>query len=258
MPLQAREQDRKLDVDAGYIDGVLRFNAFGPAQVPSRRGPKVDGELQKSTMPHPLPAILNHACLPNVSSVFLSNIVTTRALSYLPAGCEIVHQYVRGEEPYAIRSANLSKHGFECACRLCVLDRKDGTEQCQIRARIVQGESKAILDRSAILLKTSSRGVMNSDALVNEEAHEEIVASLNALIARIDATYSVDTRGTFRPDLFIAMDARTRHLARNGVDMALEVSDKCLSDICTWLIIARYPSYGPSLQERHYHAWAPL
>ena len=222
------EASPRLDVDAAYVDGVLRFNAFGPAQAPSRKGPRSVGELEKSTMPHPFPAILNHACLPNVSSVFLSNIVTTRALCDMPAGSEIVHQYVRGEEALAIRSANLSKHGFECACKLCVFDRRDGLDSCQLRARIVQGESKAILDRSSLLLrkknKNSSRPAEEEKiSEKEEEAHEDIIESLDALIARIDATYSTATRSAFRPDLFMAMDARSRHLARKNIEEALLV-----------------------------------
>lgn len=212
------------DVDAAYVDGVLRFNAFGPAQLP-RRGKTGGGQLERSTMPHPLPAILNHACLPNVSSVFFSNIVTTRALCHLPIGTEIVHQYVKGEEPLAIRTANLSKHGFPCACVLCNLDRSDGLDKCEVRARIVQGESKAILDRSALLLKNRLDG--DKDIQHDDEAHKDIIDSLNALVDRINATYLFE-RGPLRPDLFSALDARTRHVARKSIKDAITVSNAVL------------------------------
>jgi hypothetical protein len=217
-------ENRRPDVDAKYVDAVLRFNAFGPAQAPSRSEKRSSspGEQERSTMPHPLLAILNHACYPNATSVFFSNIYTTRALCHLPAGTEIVHQYTKGEEPYAIRSANLSKHGFECGCLLCRLDRADGVDNCAMRARIVQGESKAVLDRSALLLKGENT---NKD---DDEAHGDIVESLNALIIRIQATYS-EQRGPLRPDLFTALNARTRHLARKSTTVAITSSEEALT-----------------------------
>jgi hypothetical protein len=217
----------RLDVDAAYVDGVLRFNAFGPAYVRSKGQSPLLGaqELEKSTMSHPLPAILNHACLPNVSSIFFSNIVVTRALTNLPKGTEIVHQYVRGEESMIIRNANLSKHGFECGCALCVLDRADGLENCRVRAQITQGESKAVLDRSAMLLKTISIAQMAKTERENdkiEEAHDDVLDSLQVLIDRINATYQLER--TFRPDLFVVMTARTKHLARKSMEGSLLVS----------------------------------
>lgn len=215
------------DVDAGYVDAVLRFNAFGPASTPTRSDTgSSPGELERSTMPHPLLAILNHACLPNATSVFFSNIYTTRALCHLPAGTEIVHQYVKGEEPLAIRSANLSKHGFQCACLLCRLDRADGLKNCEIRARIVQGESKAVLDRSAILLKR--RKDISIAQSEDEEAHEDIITSLEDLIARIQSTYA-ESRGSLRPDLFVAIDARTRHFATKSIDSAILSAKEALT-----------------------------
>ncbi|UZJ51802.1 hypothetical protein CBS101457_001122 [Exobasidium rhododendri] len=218
------DHTQRADVDAAYIDGVLRFNAFGPARVrPKAQGPLLGAQdSEKSTMSHPLPAIINHACLPNASSIFLSNIVITRALTNLATGTEVVHQYVRGEESVIIRSAKLSKHGFECACPLCIMDRADGMEKCSIRAQITQGESKAILDRSTTLLRNISirqmaSMVRESDKI--EEAHDDVLCSLQSLIDRIRATYAIER--TFRPDLFVVMTARTKHLARKNMHDAI-------------------------------------
>lgn len=236
------------DVDAGYVDGVLRFNAFGPAQMPSRSGKASrSDELERSTMPHPLPAILNHACLPNVSSVFFADIVTTRALSHLPAGTEIVHQYVKGDEPLAIRRANLSKHGFECCCAVCVMDRADGADACIARARIMQGESKAVFDRSALLLKSGSPDQQAGPA--NDDAHTDIIEALETLIERINATYHRQ-RGSLRPDLFKAIDARTRHTARKDLEHALLVSLVVLADGPRCLLTCGAPT---SRRARRWH-----
>ncbi|PWN35306.1 uncharacterized protein FA14DRAFT_39985 [Meira miltonrushii] len=212
-------------VDPAYVDGVLRFNAFGPAQAPDRKDTEISqnslvdfGELGKSTMPHPLPAILNHACLPNVSSIFFSDIVTTRALITMKKGTEIVHQYVRGEIPYAVRSAQLSKHGFECGCTLCSLDRADGTEMYTQRARIMQGESSAIFERSRVLMKrinTSKLGFTGEGTEISDEdmdAHKDILSSLQQLLERVDKTYATD-RGELRPDLLAIYEIMAKHVA---------------------------------------------
>lgn len=220
--------ESNLSIDPAYVDGVLRFNAFGPAQAPDRKesetsssnqNSSVDfGELGKSTMPHPLPAILNHACLPNVSSIFFSDIVTTRALIPMRKGTEIVHQYVRGEIPYAVRSAQLSKHGFECGCTLCSLDRADGTEMYTQRARIMQGESSAIFERSRVLMKrinVSKLGLTGEGAEISEEdldAHRDVLSSLQQLLERVDKTYATD-RGELRPDLLAIYEIMAKHVA---------------------------------------------
>lgn len=242
------------DVDAAYVDGVLRFNAFGPAQSPARSkaqdtdaAEEPGSELSKSTMPHPLPAILNHACLPNVASIFFSDIVTTRAIAVLAPGTEIVHQYVRGEEPYAIRESQLSKHGFECACALCIADRADGKDQCTQRARIIQGEARAIYERSRVLMKRINAAAVGCvadkartsqseqqqpfpgcvGALQSEEdreAHRDVLGALRSLVARINGTYAA-SRGPMRPEILPVQVVAVRHVALvEGVDAAVQVS----------------------------------
>jgi hypothetical protein len=124
-------------INSLYVDEVLRHNAFGPGVV--QRG-SASGEtmedresradagqsngsavavtlpralrrklaqdppsaFSRSTQPHPLPAILNHSCLPNVSSVFLGDVVVTKALRDLQEGEEIGHEYVRGGVDYQV------------------------------------------------------------------------------------------------------------------------------------------------------------
>ncbi|MCO5613816.1 hypothetical protein L7F22_068094 [Adiantum nelumboides] len=224
--LDGKKDNSNPSIDPAYIDGVLRFNAFGPAQAPDRKETSsssssevIDfGELGKSTMPHPLPAILNHACLPNVSSIFFSDIVTTRSLIFMEKGTEIVHQYVRGEIPFAVRSAQLSKHGFECGCTLCSLDRNDGVEMSTQRARIMQGESSAIFERSRVLMKrinVAKLGLTEEEYQINKEdldAHKDILNSLQQLQERVDKTYAKN-RGELRPDLLAIYEVMTKHVA---------------------------------------------
>jgi hypothetical protein len=247
-------------IDAAYIDGVLRFNAFGPAQSPARRSSANSvqdfGELSKSTMPHPLPAILNHACLPNVASIFFSDIVTTRALMKLPKGTQIVHQYVRGEEPYAIRAAQLSKHGFECACQLCTLDRQDGKDALDVRARIIQGELRAVEERSRVLLKRVNLTKLGSDDAMKSvadgrqpsdedlDAHRDVLASLVQLVDRVNRTYA-QGRGPLRPDVFVVLEIMVTHLALLDFDRATDAVVEAVKAVGGRLEVGREAASAP-------------
>lgn len=227
------EGQHKIDIDAAYVDGVLRFNAFGPSASPAaaqgaRNGggapavagrdpriPSASGELSKPTMPHPLPAILNHACVPNVSSRFLGDVVTIRALHALPAGTELVHQYVRGEQAYAVRQAELSKHGFVCRCGLCALDRADGTEQLRRRADLLARSLPATMDFSRLTLKRGAEDL---------EGNQEASDSLHTLLKDIDSTYA-DARGPLRPELFDLWHQIARHQELFDRHKAIEVNN---------------------------------
>lgn len=177
-------------VSSAYTNGVLRFNAFGPAATPAAASG--NDPMSRSTMPHPLPAILNHACLPNVSSVFFGDMVTTRALHPLPKGTQIMHQYVQGELPYETRQSLLYKHGFQCACGLCRLDEQDGKAALRKRQELNATVLPPLVERSRALEKNA--------ALADADAHAEIAQSLLDLAASLQETYGAE-RGALRPDL---------------------------------------------------------
>ena len=204
-------------VDAAYVDGVLRFNAFGPSAAIDA----ASGAVFPRAMPHPLPAILNHACLPNVSTTFHGDVLLSRALVPLPKGIEIVHPYVQGELPYAVRQAQLSKHAFQCACELCRLDAADG-DGAQVRARLVAGELPAILARSGSVLKMRVNATEAPDAK-EREAHEDIVEALESIIDRMAATYQPG-RGSLRPELLDVFRSCAAHCAVTDPSRAAQVS----------------------------------
>ncbi|KAN0062810.1 hypothetical protein ACQY0O_004630 [Thecaphora frezii] len=221
-------------IDSSYVDGVLRFNAFGPAANPGSG--KEDGseaaidtsELSRSTMVHPLPAILNHACLPNVSSVFFGDLVTTRALHPLKAGTEIMHQYVRGEQPWPIRRSQLSKHGFVCRCGICQLDEQDGEEACRTRQKLVGGSFPMLLERSRILLKDEGgKGQSESE---KQDDHRDLAQSLEELADQVDRTYHTE-RGPLRPDLMALWQKIAQHRARFDRAAAVEAQHRALTSI---------------------------
>ena len=182
-----------LCVSSHYVNNVLRFNAFGPAAVPAAEAG--NDPMSRSTMPHPLPAILNHACLPNVSSVFFGDFVTTRALHPLPKGTQIMHQYVQGEVPYDARQAQLAKHGFVCTCGLCELDAADGAERRKRRDEILARDWPPLQDRSRALLKGDTHGHAAA-----AEAHKDMAESLISIADALAQTYA-PTRGKLQPDM---------------------------------------------------------
>ncbi|TKY87275.1 hypothetical protein EX895_003952 [Sporisorium graminicola] len=223
-------------IDASYVDGVLRFNAFGPAANPGGKSSssdeaEQDSELTRSTMVHPLPAILNHACLPNVSSVFFGDIVTTRALHPLKKGTEIMHQYVKGEQPWLIRRSQLSKHGFVCKCGICELDERDSEDKVHERGQIIGGSLSMLQERSRIVLKSSTQPLQTLQK--GEEDHRDLVESLQEMIEKVQATYDAQ-RPILRPDLMKIFQLQALHQSEYDVDGAIGTELKALESIgCT-------------------------
>lgn len=219
-------------IDSSYVDGVLRFNAFGPAANPGGKTSSTneatqDSELTRSTMVHPLPAILNHACLPNVSSVFFGDIVTTRALHPLKKGTEIMHQYVKGEQPWLIRRAQLSKHGFVCRCGICVLDERDGEDKVRERGQIIGGSLSMLQERSRIVLKSQS------GAEKDQEDHKDLAESLQEMVDKVQVTYDVH-RPMLRPDLMKIYQLQALHQSEYDVDAAIRTELRALESVgCT-------------------------
>ena len=168
-------------------------------------------------MPHPLPAILNHACLPNVSSVFFGDFVTTRALHPLPKGTQIMHQYVQGELPYDARQAQLSKHGFICTCRLCALDVADGVEQRERREEVFARDWPPLLERSRALFKGRA----------DSEAHKDMAEALLAAANTLESTYA-PTRGALRPDMVDVWYRVAMHVRQYDVPKAVRLARQSL------------------------------
>ncbi|CBQ72095.1 conserved hypothetical protein [Sporisorium reilianum SRZ2] len=228
------EGSTRPSIDSSYVDGVLRFNAFGPAANPGGKlstEAAQDSELTRSTMVHPLPAILNHACLPNVSSVFFGDLVTTRALHPLKKGTEIMHQYVKGEQPWLIRRSQLSKHGFKCTCGICVLDERDGEDKVRERGQIIGGSLSMLQERSRIVLKSSSTTQPSTEK--DEEDHRDLADSLQEMVDKVQATYDAQ-RPMLRPDLMKIYQLQALHQSEYDLDVAMQTELKALESIgCT-------------------------
>ncbi|PWN23837.1 hypothetical protein BCV69DRAFT_279748 [Microstroma glucosiphilum] len=231
-------------INSLYVDEVLRHNAFGPGVVQrgsasgetaedgqSQAGPVQSNGSQpmstlpralrrklaqdppsafsRSTQPHPLPAILNHSCLPNVSSVFLGDVVVTKALRDLKEGEEIGHEYVRGGVDYQSRQATLSKHGFVCACPLCDLDRQDGDNRLATRRKLFAVQAPALFSRSNALIAHRSDTAKEDDC----EKHQDIKEALLSFAEELTETYD-EKRGVLRPEMRETYERIGRHAER--------------------------------------------
>ncbi|KAE8195927.1 hypothetical protein CF328_g4288, partial [Tilletia controversa] len=212
------------DIDARYLDGVLQHNAFGPGRdvdvdlgvplvpltgdsVRSKRGegkqkrkrrrpPAASSDLARASMPLPLAAILNHACLPNVSSIFLGSSILITSLVPLCEGVELVHSYVSGERPLLVRRAQLGKHGFECGCGLCLCERGEegeGGEKVGLgrkRVEVGAGKMGAVVERSRMVAKNRRAGLLIAKDGGEGEEEEDLGLAFEGIVREIESTYA--------------------------------------------------------------------
>ncbi|WFD05782.1 hypothetical protein MVES1_001116 [Malassezia vespertilionis] len=211
-------------VSSAYINGVLRFNAFGPAPMPAAAS--AGDPMANSTMPHPLPAILNHACLPTVSSVFLGDMVATRALHPLQKGTQIMHQYVQGELAYQTRQKLLAKHKFVCKCGLCERDLGDGIAQQRTREELLATMLPPLLERSRALHKGGFAPASSGTDLL--KAHREIAASLLAFVDNVQATYH-SSRDALRPDIVDPLHLAASHTRLSDPVKAIALAEAAIT-----------------------------
>lgn len=90
-----------------------------------------------------LQAVLNHACVPNVSFVKRDEDVDGRvvltAARDIRAGEELVHSYIDEGQPLEQRTLELRNYGFTCCCELCAAERAQGAGSSAEHAQGRQG-----------------------------------------------------------------------------------------------------------------------
>ncbi|KAE8226017.1 hypothetical protein CF319_g1318 [Tilletia indica] len=214
-PARSLDEYVRPDIDAKYIDGVLQYNAFGPGRdvdvdlsvplVPSpspddgeatrkqktpviRRPPPASSDLSRASIPHPLPAILNHACTPNVSSIFLSSTILTHALIPLPKGTEIAHPAEGGG-----------------------VGRK--------RVEVKEGKMGAVVERSRMVVKNRRAGLV-----LRGEEEDDVEGAFEGIVREVEGTYDVSRGGIWdvadrgrvvlKPELFDPYVHLARHRRR--------------------------------------------
>ncbi|KAL1590349.1 hypothetical protein WHR41_00638 [Cladosporium halotolerans] len=133
-------------VDAFQIHDIVSRNAFGPGE--SFATGKQDGRMA-STGLWVRSAYINHSCIPNAKKDSVGDLMVFRATRSIKAGEEIFHCYAESYD-YEERAANLkTTWGFECDCRLCKAERKDGAELRAKRMGLM-GQADALMQREDI------------------------------------------------------------------------------------------------------------
>ena len=123
--------------------GVLETNAFNVA----------DADLRPVGVGlYPAAALFNHACVPNVSTVFVGRTVHLRALRDVAAGTELCVSYVDLAQGVAARRAELQQgFGFLCACARCTDEAAGAAASARARAAAPVPAAQPLLARAEAL-----------------------------------------------------------------------------------------------------------
>lgn len=145
---QLLSKDGSPVVDAFQIHDIVSRNAFGPGQTFATG--KQDGRVA-STGLWVRSAYINHSCIPNAKKDSVGDLMIFYATRDIKAGEEIVHCYAEAID-LQDRAANLkTTWGFDCDCRLCKAEKKDGAQVREKRMELM-GQAEALMQRDDIRL----------------------------------------------------------------------------------------------------------
>ncbi|KAH7731125.1 TPR domain protein [Aphelenchoides avenae] len=121
-------------IDAGRIERICCYNSFTPV------GPRAGSVAEPSSAAGlwTIPSFVNHACIENAERVFFGDVMVVHAIQDLKKGEEIVWSYTDALDSFSLRTKHLYPYGFSCDCRLCELDRADGDDVCNERAKLAK------------------------------------------------------------------------------------------------------------------------
>lgn len=144
-------EDGEPVVDVFQIHDIVSRNAFGPGEIFASAGSNKQAQdgRKASTGLWVRSAYINHSCIPNAAKESLGDLMLFRALRDIPAGEEITHAYSDSID-FEARAASLkTTWGFECDCRLCKAEKKDGAE---VRAKRMglMGQAEALMARDDV------------------------------------------------------------------------------------------------------------
>lgn len=155
-------------IDSFQIHDIVSRNAFGPGETFSSNQ---DGR-KASTGLWVRSAYINHSCIPNAKKDSVGDLMIFRATRPIAAGEEITHCYSDSID-LKDRAANLKKTwGFDCDCRLCKAEKKDGAEVREKRMELM-GQAENLMQRDDVRI-----------------AKRTTVARLETILKELDATYN--------------------------------------------------------------------
>jgi len=157
-------------IDTFQIHDIVSRNAFGPGQTFA--GKQQQDGRKASTGLWVRSAYINHSCIPNAAKDSVGDLMVFRATRDIAAGEEITHCYSEAID-LKDRAANLkTTWGFECDCKLCKAEKKDGAT---VRAKRMElmGQAEALMARDDVRI-----------------AKRVTVGRLETVMKELDATYN--------------------------------------------------------------------
>jgi hypothetical protein len=158
-------------IDTFQIHDIVSRNAFGPGEVFASSKQQQDGR-KASTGLWVRSAYINHSCIPNAAKDSMGDLMVFRAVRDIAAGEEITHCYSEAID-LKDRAANLkTTWGFECDCKLCKAEKKDGAALRTKRMELM-GQAEALMARDDVRI-----------------AKRVTVGRLETVMKELDATYN--------------------------------------------------------------------
>ena len=164
-------------IDTFQIHDIVSRNAFGPGESFASKQQQ-DGR-KASTGLWVRSAYINHSCVPNAAKDSVGDLMVFRATRDIAAGEEITHCYSEAID-LKDRAANLrTTWGFECDCKLCKAEKKDGATVRGKRMELM-GQAEALMARDDVrIAKRVTVGRLESvmkelDATYNEQRYQGI------------------------------------------------------------------------------------
>jgi tetratricopeptide (TPR) repeat protein len=134
-------------IDTFQIHDIVSRNAFGPGEIFASKQQQ-DGR-KASTGLWVRSAYINHSCIPNAAKDSVGDLMIFRAVRNIAAGEEITHCYSEAID-LKDRAANLkTTWGFECDCKLCKAEKKDGAALRTKRMELM-GQAEALMARDDV------------------------------------------------------------------------------------------------------------
>jgi tetratricopeptide (TPR) repeat protein len=157
-------------IDTFQIHDIVSRNAFGPGEIFASKQQQ-DGR-KASTGLWVRSAYINHSCIPNAAKDSVGDLMVFRAVRDIAAGEEITHCYSEAID-LKDRAANLkTTWGFECDCKLCKAEKKDGAALRTKRMELM-GQAEALMARDDVRI-----------------AKRVTVGRLETVMKELDATYN--------------------------------------------------------------------
>ena len=132
---------KKIPINIPQILAILDYNAFSNepnAHSQCHAGIK---SSNKSSGLWIFPSYFNHACMPNLNRIFMSDLMLIYTKTNISAGEELTISYIGFDPSYESRKLKLKNYEFECDCLCCRKDQQENSlkkERIEIIQKVIQ------------------------------------------------------------------------------------------------------------------------